>query len=137
MRLVGVKLRNGGHRLTPVCELAAFDFWDLLVFVGFDTAVGGRGRAGVLVSLGPVAADGHFRLRANFLAMNPGNIGLSPCRRKFLPRNRLKRRSRLLASLTVDRRTAGRSHGLHGARSRSETDVSQTPEAAIADAEAG
>jgi hypothetical protein len=66
-----------------------------------------------------------FRSRANFSAAAPGNIGLSRCRRKFLPRNRLKRRSRLLASLTVDRRTAGRSYGLHGARSRSETDVSQ------------
>ena len=44
---MGLKLRNGGGGITPVCELAAFDFWDLLVFVGFDTAVGGRGRTEV------------------------------------------------------------------------------------------
>jgi hypothetical protein len=35
MRWVGVKLRNGGDRLTLVCELAAFDLANLGVFVGF------------------------------------------------------------------------------------------------------
>ena len=39
MRLVGIWLRYVGRGLTPVCELAAFDFWDLGVFVGFDSAV--------------------------------------------------------------------------------------------------
>jgi hypothetical protein len=81
---------------------------------------------GALGGLKILAAAGRrFRSRAKFLTRRPGNVGLSRCPRRFLPPDRLKRRSRLLASLTVDRRTAGRSYGLHGARSRSETDVSQ------------
>jgi hypothetical protein len=38
-------LRHVGNGITFVCELAAFVFWDLLVFGGFECLVGGRGRA--------------------------------------------------------------------------------------------
>ena len=43
-RGVGIRLRYVGNGLTFACELAAFDFFDLLVFVGFEFLVGGRGR---------------------------------------------------------------------------------------------
>ena len=49
MRLVGIWLRNVGRGLTHACELAAFDFWDLGVFVGLGFEAGGRGRTGGLV----------------------------------------------------------------------------------------
>jgi len=44
MRWMVIWLRNVGNGVTPVCGLAAFDCWDCLVSVGFDSEAGGRGR---------------------------------------------------------------------------------------------
>jgi len=72
-------------------------------------------------------AIGHERHHATFLPPAPENIDPSKLSPPESPQP-----SQPSALMSPDRKTAGRRTGLHGARSRSGTDASQTPGTAIA-----